>query len=131
MTPLQSLMSATQQPYLPAQVTLFILGQGGSYGLDNVALQSPYGARMAPASRRRHTAQKTSSKRQVELEWRRANSNVLSQYAGQWVVLERNQIKGVAASLGEAVRLARASGVATPYVFRVEIDDRDVATFGL
>jgi hypothetical protein len=103
--------------------------QGGS-GLANWTLQNPYGGRVSAVVHSRRAARRITSKRQVELEWRRANRNALRQYIGQWVVLERNQIKASGSSLGEAVRQARASGIATPYVFRVESDE-DVATFGL
>ena len=71
------------------------------------------------------------SRRQAELQWRRANRELLRDYLGQWVVLEGERLVTHDRSLAEAVRQARDSGVKIPYVFRVEDLDQDVVRIGL
>lgn len=129
MTQLQLLRPETQQPYPQQTVSVAPSGLQGGRGLANRNLQTQYSARGVGY---RRAARRIGSKRRVELEWRRSNRNALRVYVGQWVVLERDRIVASAPSLGEAVGQARAHGISSPYVFRVELDDdKDVATFGL
>jgi hypothetical protein len=61
------------------------------------------------------------NRREREHAWRRANPELLQgRYAGQWVVLEGEEIVAHGRSAVSAVEEARAKGVAVPYVFYVE-----------
>src|SRR5688500_16776828 len=102
MTQGQLLRSETQAPYLPPPVRV-ISGLQGSYSLGNMTVQNPYGFRVPHRVQFRHTVQGSLGRRHIELKWRQANRKALLQYVGQWVVLERDQIKATASSLGEAV----------------------------
>lgn len=76
-------------------------------------------------------ASRVPSHRNVEMQWRRTHGDVLRRYLGQWVVLEGQRIVASGASLADAVRQARETGVRVPYVFRVEELNEDSATLGL
>ena len=72
------------------------------------------------------------SRRKRELAWRSGNAAVLQErYAGKWVVLEGEVLVAHGSSPTEVVRQARNKGIATPYVFWVEPERSDAATFGL
>ena len=59
--------------------------------------------------------------RRREDVWRRANREYLQkQFAGQWVVLEGEEIVAHSSDPTEAVVEARTKGVAAPFVFHVE-----------
>ncbi len=59
--------------------------------------------------------------RDREDAWRRSNRAVLRRhYAGQWVVLEGEEIVAHSEDAAEAVQDARAKAVAVPFVFYVE-----------
>ncbi len=59
--------------------------------------------------------------RKREDTWRRANRGFLQdRFAGQWVVLEGEEIVAHSEDPAQAVGQARAKGVAVPFVFRVE-----------
>ena len=131
MTPLQLLASDVQRPHFPEYRSVSGRGLEEGYSLANWTLQNPHGVRTLAWIPKRRAARKVIGNRQQELEWRRANWPALSQHIGRWVVLERDQIKASASSLGEAVRQARASGIARPYVFLVDKPPHDFAILGL
>lgn len=66
-----------------------------------------------------------------ELEWRRANRDVLQAFAGQWIVLEGENIIASGADPAQVIEDARARGVQVPYIFCVDVEDEDVVRFGL
>ncbi len=70
--------------------------------------------------------------RDRELAWRRAHQEMLrSRFAGQWVILEGEEIVAHGRDAAEAVEEARAKGIATPFVFFVEGLPPDVIRMGL
>ncbi len=61
------------------------------------------------------------SHREREHAWRRSNRRLLQrQYAGQWVVLEGEEILAHGKDAVQAVEEAKAKGVVVPYVFYVQ-----------
>ncbi len=54
-----------------------------------------------------------------ELEWRRTHREVLRNFAGQWVVLEGEQIVTHGKDPQQVVVDARAKGIPVPYIFYV------------
>jgi aryl carrier-like protein len=61
--------------------------------------------------------------RQRELEWRRTHLDVLRRLAGQWVVLEGEELIAHGRDAVRVVARARRKGVAVPFVFFVEPPD--------
>jgi hypothetical protein len=57
--------------------------------------------------------------RTQELEWRRTHREVLRNFAGQWVVLEGEQIVTHGKDPQQVVVEARAKGIRVPYIFYV------------
>jgi Family of unknown function (DUF5678) len=66
-----------------------------------------------------HPKQPPSGYRTQELEWRRTHRDVLRNFAGQWVVLEGEQIVAHGKDPQQVVGDARAKGVQVPYIFYV------------
>ena len=60
--------------------------------------------------------------REIERAWRRAHPEVLRPLAAQWVVLEGEQVIAVGPDPVPLVQTARAQGIRSPYVFRVDVD---------
>ena len=59
--------------------------------------------------------------RKRELAWRRSHLDELqSRFAGQWVVLEGEEVVASSEDAARAIETARASGIAVPFVFFVE-----------
>ncbi len=58
--------------------------------------------------------------RERENEWRRTHADVLRAYAGQWLVLEGEQIVAHGDDPAPLVARAREHGIRSPYVFYVE-----------
>ena len=58
--------------------------------------------------------------RQREQEWRRTHGDVLRGYAGEWLVLEGEEIIAHGDDPADLVKQARARGIRSPYVFFVE-----------
>ncbi len=58
--------------------------------------------------------------RERENEWRRTHGDVLREYAGQWLVLEGDQIVAHGDDPAPLVARAREHGIDSPYVFYVE-----------
>jgi len=58
--------------------------------------------------------------RERENEWRRTHGDVLRAYAGQWLVLEGEQIVAHGDDPVPLVARAREHGIRSPYVFYVE-----------
>jgi Family of unknown function (DUF5678) len=54
-----------------------------------------------------------------ELEWRRTHREVLRNFAGQWVVLEGEEIVTHGKDPQQVVIEARAKGIQVPYIFHV------------
>jgi hypothetical protein len=54
-----------------------------------------------------------------ELEWRRTHREVLRNFAGQWVVLEGEEIVTHGKDPQQVVIEARAKGIQIPYIFHV------------
>lgn len=70
--------------------------------------------------------------RDRELAWRQSNHEMLrSRFAGQWVVLEGEEIVAHGKDAARAVEEARAKGISTPFVFFVEGLRPDVVRMGL
>ncbi len=66
-----------------------------------------------------------------ELAWRRNNEGTLAQYAGEWIVLEGDEIVAHGQEPTQLVTEARAKGIRVPYVFFVEPRNDDVVRIGL
>ena len=59
--------------------------------------------------------------RKREDAWRRSHRDLLqARFAGQWVVLEGEEVMAHSENAARAVEKARAKGVAVPFVFYVE-----------
>jgi hypothetical protein len=58
--------------------------------------------------------------RERENEWRRTQGEVLRAYAGQWLVLEGEEIVAHGDDPAPLVARAREHGIRSPYVFYVE-----------
>ncbi len=54
-----------------------------------------------------------------ELEWRRTHREALCRFAGQWVVLEGEEIVAHGTDPQQVVIDARAQGVRIPYIFYI------------
>jgi hypothetical protein len=54
-----------------------------------------------------------------ELEWRRTHREVLRNFAGQWVVVEGEQVVTHGKDPQQVVVDARAKGIRIPYIFYV------------
>jgi len=72
-----------------------------------------------------------SGHRSRELEWCRTHAEVLRQFAGQWVVLEGEEIIAHGEEPLQIVAEARAKGIQVPYIFYVEDTDAKVVRMGL
>ncbi len=70
-------------------------------------------------------------RRERELAWRASHQGELRRYAGQWVVLEGEEIIAHGPDPAQSVFEARARGIESPYVFFVDLPGDDVVTFGL
>lgn len=66
-----------------------------------------------------------------ELAWRRTHQQVLREYAGQWMVLDGEAIMAHGPDLATVVAEARTKGIAVPYVFYVEAQEKAKTTLGL
>lgn len=62
------------------------------------------------------------SRRARELGWLQTHRNEVRAYAGQWIVLEGEEIIAHGPDPAEVVRLARERGVRVPLVLRIESD---------
>ena len=73
-----------------------------------------------------------STHRQRELDWMRTHPDEMPRLAGEWVVLEGNEIVSHGKKAARVVASARRKGVVVPFVFRVERPDVEpTAHFGL
>jgi Family of unknown function (DUF5678) len=72
-----------------------------------------------------------SGHRSRELEWCRTHTEVLRQFAGQWVVLEGEEIVAHGDDPLQVVAEARAKGIQVPYIFYIENMDAKVVRMGL
>jgi len=72
-----------------------------------------------------------SSLRVRELAWRQAHREDLRAYAGQWVVLEGEELVAHGPTPAGVVAQAKARGIHVPYVFFVEPIDDNVVRMGL
>ena len=66
-----------------------------------------------------------------ELEFRNSHPEAFQPFAGQWVVLEREDIVAHGHDPVLVVAEARSKGVRIPYVFRVEEQGDDTSWIGL
>jgi len=69
--------------------------------------------------------------RSRELAWRDSHKSELEAMAGQWVVLEGEQVVAHGDDPADLVAAARKSGVVVPYVFFVDGPQHDVVKVGL
>jgi len=69
--------------------------------------------------------------RRRENEWRRTHGGVLRGYAGEWVVLEGEEIVVHGDDPAQLVKEARERGIRSPYVFYVEPPQPGAVTIGL
>ena len=70
-------------------------------------------------------------RRDRELAWRRSHTEELQAYAGEWVILEGEEIVAHGQSPAQLVEQARAQGIPIPYLFYVEEFQPDVVNIGL
>jgi Family of unknown function (DUF5678) len=66
-----------------------------------------------------------------DLDWRTRNAALLRPYAGQWIAIEGERIVASGADPSDVVKRARAAGSRVPYVFKVELQDDNVALLDL
>lgn len=66
-----------------------------------------------------------------EIEWWSTHQDELRQYAGEWVVLEGEEIITHGLDLSVVVAEARVRGIAAPYVLYVEVLEQNQAALGL
>ena len=69
--------------------------------------------------------------RQREQEWRRTHGDVLCGYAGEWLVLEGEEIIAHGDDPAALVTQARERGIRSPYVFFVEPAQPGVVKIGI
>jgi hypothetical protein len=72
-----------------------------------------------------------SGHRSRELEWRRTHGELLHTLAGQWVVLEHEEIIACGGDPLKVIEEARGKGIQVPYIFYVESSTEDGVTMGL
>lgn len=73
-----------------------------------------------------------SNHRQREFEWIRTHADQMRRLAGQWVVLEGEELVAHGKNAVRVVATARRKGVAVPLVFYVEPPENEPAAhFGL
>ena len=70
-------------------------------------------------------------RRSRELAWRRTHRETLQTFAGQWVVLEGEEIVAHGEDPVRVVTEARAKGIRVPYIFYVENTDKGAVKIGL
>lgn len=80
----------------------------------------------SPRSREAHA-----QPRDREAAWRRAHELELRELAGQWVIVEGEELIAHGPDLPAIVASARARGIRVPYVFFVEQSDESVVKLGL
>ncbi len=66
-----------------------------------------------------HREPPVSGLRTRELEWRRTHGEVLRNFAGQWIVLEGEEIATYGKDPQQVIVAARAKGIRVPYIFYV------------
>lgn len=69
--------------------------------------------------------------REREDAWCRSHPDILRRFAGQWLVLEGEEIMAHGQDPAQLVKEARAKGVRIPYVFYVETPHPGVVKMGL
>ncbi len=69
--------------------------------------------------------------RSRELDWCRTHAEVLRQFAGQWLVLEGEEIVAHGNDPLQVVAEARAKGIQVPYIFFVEESENNIVRMGL
>ncbi len=70
-------------------------------------------------ARKRHEVIK-STHRQRELEWIESHADEMRRLAGEWVVLEGDELVAHGKNAARVVASARRRGIAVPFVFFVE-----------
>jgi len=78
-----------------------------------------------------HPKPAISGHRSRESEWCRTHTEVLRQFAGQWVVLEGEEIVAHGNDPLQVVAEARAKGIQVPYIFYVDDTDEEAVRIGL
>ena len=66
-----------------------------------------------------HARPPAAGHRAQELEWRRTHREVLRNFAGQWVVLEGEEVVAHGKDPQQVIVEARAKGIRVPYIFYV------------
>lgn len=69
--------------------------------------------------------------RSRELAWRRAHEDVLRRLAGDWVIVEGEELIAHGPDPVRLVADAKARGIQIPYVFFVEASGGDIVKMGL
>lgn len=72
-----------------------------------------------------------SGHRSRELDWCRTHAEVLRRFAGQWIVLEGEEIVAHGDDPLQVVAEARAKAIPVPYIFYVDDSDTNVVKMGL
>lgn len=113
---------------IPTDATLehALLEQATSQGKTMSELAREILSRALFANRR-----PASRHRQKEHEWRRTHREELQAFAGQWVVLDGEQIIAHGEDPARLVETAREKGIGTPYIFRVEPPSPNTVKIGL
>ena len=89
------------------------------------------GRRLEPSEEREPRLPEVKS-RDHELAWRHSHRDELQRrFAGEWVVLEGEEVVAHSGDAAQAMEQARAKGIAVPFVFYVDSPRPDVVYIGL
>jgi hypothetical protein len=69
--------------------------------------------------------------RHRELEWLRTHKEAVQKLAGQWIVVEGEEIVTYGDNPLQVVAEARAKGVQIPYIIRLAVTEKDEVRIGL
>lgn len=89
------------------------------------------GRRLEPSEERERQLPEVKN-RDCELAWRQSHRDELQRrFAGEWVVLEGEEVVAHSGDAAQAMEQARAKGVAVPFVFYVDPPQPNVFHIGL
>jgi hypothetical protein len=63
------------------------------------------------------------SRRQTEMNWLTRHKNVMSQYAGQWIVLEKDELIANSSDYAKARDAAVQKGIKRPFIIFVPLEE--------
>lgn len=79
----------------------------------------------------RKEAEPAPNPRSRELRWRQDNAELLDALAGQWLIVEGNELIAHGQDPASLVTAARRRGIQVPFIFFVEPRTRDTVKIGL